>query len=46
MALEPGDALLLYTDGVTGARHAHGMYPLEERVAALAAVLAARTRIC
>ena len=39
VALEPGDALLLYTDGVTEARNAHReFYPLEERVAALAAV--------
>ena len=38
VALEPGDALLLYTDGVTEARNAHReFYPLEERVAALAA---------
>ncbi len=38
VALHPGDALLLYTDGVTEARDAHGeFYPLEERVAVLAA---------
>ena len=38
VALQPGDALLLYTDGVTEARDTHGeFYPLEERVAALAA---------
>ena len=38
VALQPGDALLLYTDGVTEARDAHGeFYPLEERVGALAA---------
>jgi serine phosphatase RsbU (regulator of sigma subunit) len=37
VALQPGDALLLYTDGVTEARNADGeFYPLEERVAALA----------
>jgi serine phosphatase RsbU (regulator of sigma subunit) len=36
--LQPGDALLLYTDGVTEARDARReFYPLEERVAGLAA---------
>jgi serine phosphatase RsbU (regulator of sigma subunit) len=36
--LQRGDALLLYTDGVTEARDARGeFYPLEERVAELAA---------
>jgi hypothetical protein len=36
--LQPGDALLLYTDGVTEARDGHReFYPLEERVAGLAA---------
>jgi serine phosphatase RsbU (regulator of sigma subunit) len=35
--LQPGDALLLYTDGVTEARDARReFYPLEERVAGLA----------
>lgn len=36
--LQPGDTLLLYTDGVTEARDGHRQfYPLEERVAGLAA---------
>jgi Stage II sporulation protein E (SpoIIE) len=36
--LQPGDALLLYTDGVTEARDAHReFYPLEERIAEVAA---------
>ncbi len=36
--LQPGDGLLLYTDGVTEARDARRQfYPLEDRVAALAA---------
>jgi serine phosphatase RsbU (regulator of sigma subunit) len=36
--LQPGDALLLYTDGVTEARDARReFYPLEERIAELAA---------
>ena len=38
LPLQPGDALLLYTDGVTEARDPHRkFYPLEERVAVLAA---------
>ena len=36
LPLQLGDAVLLYTDGVTEARDARGdFYPLEERVAAL-----------
>jgi hypothetical protein len=38
MALQPGDALLLYTDGVTEARNARReFYPLEERIELVAA---------
>ena len=46
--LQPGDALLLYTDGVTEARDARReFYPLEERVAEVAAKMpAAGTATC
>ncbi len=38
LPLQPGDALLLYTDGVTEVRNSgREFYPLEERVATLAA---------
>ena len=38
MSLQPGDALLLYTDGVTEARNARReFYPLEERIELVAA---------
>ena len=38
MPLQPGDALLLYTDGVTEARNARReFYPLEERIELVAA---------